>query len=190
MSLLDRIAATVTPTASDQDRAEARRRVEELAANEPWVRTIVDQHKQIERRFGEARAAADAHTAAQAVEELATLLTGHANAEEAALYPEVVEYSGKTHGAMAYEEHAMTKVQLAKLRNLNPRSEEWREKLEHVESAVQQHIYQEEDSWLPDLVENLPAERKDLLTRRYQEEFGRYCGNGSMGAQQGLPEGL
>lgn len=190
MSLLDRIAATVTPAASQEDRAKVRRKAEGLAAHEPWVRIIVDQHKQIENCFNEARAAADPRAAAQAVDRLATLLTGHANAEEAVLYPDVAEYSGKTHAAMAYEEHAMTKVQLARLRDLNPQGKEWREKLDHVESAVQQHMYQEEDSWLPDLAENLPAERKDLLTRRYEEEFSRYYDNQPVGRGERLPEGL
>lgn len=190
MSLLDRIASTVTPAASHEARTEARRKVEGLAAREPWVRLIVDQHKQIESRFSEARNAPEPHTAARAVDELATLLTGHANAEEAVLYPEVAEYSGKSHAAMAYEEHAMTKVQLAKLRDLNPQGDEWREKLDHIESAVQQHIYQEEDSWIPDLAENLPAERKDLLTRRYEEEFSRYYDHQAVGRGERLPEGL
>lgn len=176
MSLLDRVTAAVIPAASDEDRAEVRRKVEALAVNEPWLRTIVDQHKQIESRFGEARAAADPQAAARAVEQLAALLTGHANAEETVLYPEVVEHSGKIHAGMAYEEHAMAKIQLAKLRDLKPKGEEWREKLDHLESAIQQHIYQEEGSWFPDLVENLPEDRKAHLTRRYGEEFGRYYG--------------
>lgn len=154
------------------------------------MRTIVDQHKQIENYFSEARTAVDAQTAARAVDELATLLTGHANAEETVLYPDVAEYSGKTHAAMAYEEHAMTKVQLAKLRDLTPQSEEWREKLDHIESAVQQHMYQEEGSWLPDLAKNLSAERKGLLTRRYDEEFSRYYDNEPAGQGERLPEGL
>jgi membrane protein insertase Oxa1/YidC/SpoIIIJ len=37
----------------------------------------------------------------------------------------------------------MTKVNLAELQKLQPRSEDWNEKLDHIESAVQQHIYQE-----------------------------------------------
>ena len=45
MSFLDRIAAAVTPAASEESRAEARRNVEALAADEPWIRTIVSQHE-------------------------------------------------------------------------------------------------------------------------------------------------
>lgn len=176
MSFLDRIAAAVTPAASDEQRAEARRKVEGLANGEDWLRMIVDQHKRIEGLFEEAKLAQGASARAQAVKQLATELTGHATAEEAVVYPIVAEDSGKTHAGMAYEEHAMTKIQLAKLEKMDPLTPEWDEKLEHIRSAVAQHIYQEEDSWLPDLVENTSAQNKTLLNHRYAEEYGRYCG--------------
>jgi hemerythrin superfamily protein len=173
MSFLDRLAAVAAPVASDEQRADARREIERKAANEPFVAQIVAQHKELETLFTEARNAAP-HSASKAARQLATLLTGHSMAEEAAVYPQIVEYSGKTHAGMAFEEHAMTKIQLAKLEALEPQSEQWREKLDHIESAVQQHIYQEESSWLPDLVENAPASVKERLSQRFQEEFERY----------------
>lgn len=175
MSLLDRMTAAITPTASDEKRSEAREHIEACASNEPWLRMIVDQHKQIESLFTEAKSAKP-RSAVLAAEDVARLLTGHATAEEAVLYPEIADHGGKAHAGMGYEEHAMTKVQLAKLRDLDPSGKEWREKLEHVESAIQQHVYQEEHSWLPELLEKLPAERKELLASRYREHFERYCG--------------
>lgn len=176
MSFLDRLASAVTPAASDEQRAEARRKVEALAPGEAWLGMIVEQHKRIEALFAEAKTASDANSQREAARKLATLLTGHATAEEAVVYPIVSEDSGKTHAGMAYEEHAMTKVQLSKLERIDPMSEAWIEKLEHIRSAVQQHIYQEENSWLPDLVEKTSAEKKTVLSRRYAEEFERYCG--------------
>ncbi|MDZ4308102.1 hemerythrin domain-containing protein [Allopontixanthobacter sp.] len=176
MSFLDRVAAAVTPAASDEERAEARRKIEKLASGEDWLRMIVDQHKGIEGLFEEAKQAQGASARAQAIKQLATELTGHATAEEAVVYPLVAEDSGKTHAGMAYEEHAMTKIQLAKLEKLDPLTPEWDEKLEHIRSAVAQHVYQEEDSWLPDLVENTSPQNKTLLNHRYAEEYGRYCG--------------
>lgn len=170
MSFLDRIAAAVTPAASDQSRAEARRDIELLALEEPWIAPIVAQHKDIEASFAAARST----PSREAVERLATLLTGHANAEEAVLYPDIADESSKTHAGMAYEEHAMTKIQLAKLKDLPAGSEEWHEKLDHIESAVAQHIYQEEGSWMPDLARDMSPERKARLLQRYNEEYGRY----------------
>ncbi|MFB0613006.1 hemerythrin domain-containing protein [Aurantiacibacter poecillastricola] len=176
MSFLDRIAAAVTPAASDEQRAEARRKVLALSQGEQWLGMIVEQHQRIEGLFAEARSATDVETRQRSVKALATELTGHATAEEAVVYPIVAEDSGKTHAGMAYEEHAMTKIQLAKLERIDPMSEEWSEKLEHIRGAVEQHIYQEEDSWLPDLVEKTSPAKKQLLNQRYAEEYQRYCG--------------
>ena len=35
---------------------------------------------------------------------------------------------------------------------------------------------QEEDSWLPDLVDSLPAPEKTRMTQRFAEEYERYRG--------------
>ncbi len=177
MSFLDRITAAVTPAASDEARAEARRKADAIASSEPWLALILQQHRDIEGLVTAALAAEGAEARQQAVRDLEMVLTGHATAEEAVVYPDVSEYSGKTHAGMAYEEHAMTKVQMAKLEKLDPMTADWREKLIHIQSALQQHMYQEEDSWLPDLAENLPAEEKARMTRRFTEEYERYCGS-------------
>ena len=175
MSFLDRIAAAVAPAASDESRAEARRDIEMLASKEPWIQPIVDQHKEIEANFEAARAA----PSLEAVERLGINLTGHANAEEAVLYPDIADQSSKMHAGMAYEEHAMTKINLAKLKDLPPGSEEWHEKLDHIESAVAQHIYQEEGSWMPDLAKEMSPQEKATLLERYNTEYERYCGSGT-----------
>lgn len=187
MSFLDRIAAALTPAASEEERLAARRRAEQLAPSEPWLTAILQQHKQIERLVTEAMTAGGTTARREGVRQLAAILTAHSTAEEAVVYPDIAEFSGKTHAGMAYEEHAMTKIQLAKLEKLDPMSEEWREKLQHIESALQQHMYQEEDSWLPDLARNMPAQEKQRMAQRYMEEYERYC---ATGAGTGAPSGM
>lgn len=181
MSFLDRIAAKVTPAASEDDRREARDKVKRMMNDEPWLRMIVAQHEAIERHFDEARNASDASGRVDAMKALETELTGHATAEEAIVYPVVSEDSGKTHAGMAYEEHAMTKVNLAKLERIDPNSREWMEKLDHIEGAVRQHIYQEENEWLPDLVHKSSPRDKEVLNRRFAEEYERYMGPDATG---------
>ncbi len=172
MSFLDRIASALAPAASDEQRMEARARLEELAANEPFAADILAQHRRIEGLFAEARQGSG--PAAQAtVEELSLLLNAHSMAEEAIVYPEISENSSKAHAAMAYEEHAMTKVQLSALQKLQPGSQEWLEKLEHIESAVQQHVYQEENSWLPDVIRYAPVEARQRMSIEYRDYFER-----------------
>lgn len=183
MSFLDRLAAAVTPAASDEDRAEARKRFEELATEAQFVGDILEAHKKIENLFGAAAKASDRATAKRAVEDLAVLLTGHSMAEEAVIYPQVSELSGKTDAAMAYEEQAMAKVQMAKLQDMTPLSDEWHEKLEHIRSAVEQHVYQEEHSWFPELVESASFEQRGEMSRKYREHFDRYCDDGGNEAQ-------
>lgn len=173
MSFLDRIAAAVLPAASDEDRAQARLQLEELAEGEAFAEDIIRQHKQIEQLFSSARDGAGSN-AEEAVSKLAMLLTGHSMAEEAVIYPEVSSHSGKTHAGMAYEEHAVTKIELAELQKLHPGSQEWREKLEHIESAVQQHVYQEESSWLPDVIRNAPLDERQRMSVEFREYFDRF----------------
>ena len=185
MSFLDKLAAAITPAASKEDRAEARRDAETLGAREEWIGLIVQQHKQIETLISEAAMAPGAEARLKAVREFERVLTGHATAEEAVLYPDMAEFSGKTHAGMGYEEHAMTKIQVAKLEKLDPMSKEWREKIDHIRSALEQHMYQEEGSWMPDLAEKLPPADKARLTQRFVEEYERYCGSGS--ARMGSP---
>lgn len=172
MSFLDRIAAAITPAATDQQRMEARQQLEQLATSEPFAQDILDQHRQIESLFQQARESTGLGADA-AIEELAVLLNAHSMAEEAVIYPEISEHSGKAHAGMAYEEHAMTKVQLAALQKLEPGTQQWHEKLDHIESAVQQHMYQEEGSWLPDVIRHAPMADRQRMGTEFRDYFAR-----------------
>jgi hemerythrin superfamily protein len=180
MSFIDRIAAAVTPAASDHARAEARRLAEVKATSEPWLGAVLDHHKRIERLITEVRNANNPQDRRWGVRELAQLLTAHSMAEEAVLYPDISEYESKTHAGMAYEEHSMTKIQLAKLEKLDPMSEEFQEKLGHIEGALQQHMYQEEGTWLPALCDKLPPDEKSRMSERFMEEFNHYQSGGKL----------
>ena len=108
MSWLDKIGSKVFPLASDEKRAEARRKAEELGRSNQWLAQIVAHHKAIEQCFADALAATDADGRRHAMKELARLNTGHSIAEEVTIYPALVEYNGvlggKVQAAIAYEE--------------------------------------------------------------------------------------
>lgn len=174
MSLLDKLVATVMPEASDQDRAEARAKAEELSRGHGWLAMALDHHRQIEAAFNRALNGIDAAERKQALKELALVLNGHSLAEETVLYPALVEHAEKLHAAMAYEEHTMTKIQMHKLEHLDPLSQEWRDKLEHIRGAVLHHVYHEEGNWFIDLARKSAAE-SELLTQRFAEEYNRYA---------------
>jgi hemerythrin superfamily protein len=178
MSWLDNIGSKVFPLASDEKRAQARRKAEELGRSNQWLAQIVAHHKAIEQCFADALAATDADSRRHAIKELARLNTGHSIAEEVTIYPALVEYNGmlggKVQAAIAYEEQQMTKIQQAMLEKLDPMSEEWRAKLEHIRSAVQQHVYEEESHRFAELAEAISPAEAARLSRRYAEEFERY----------------
>jgi len=87
-------------------------------------------------------------------------------------------FGGKLQATLAYEEQQMAKIQQAMLEKLDPMSAEWRQKLEHIKSAVQQHVYEEEGSRFAELAKALSPGGSVRLSRRYAEEFKRYCGGG------------
>ena len=58
-------------------------------------------------------------------------------------------------------------------------SQEFMDKLEHIQGAVAHHVYEEESSWLLDLKTKTAAAEQVKLTQRYQEQFSRYMGDDS-----------
>ena len=174
MSFLDKIVSTIMPPESAEDRANARRVAQSLAGDNDWLAIALDHHRRIDAEFSRALTAPDGPGRRAAFQRLQVLLTGHANAEEAVLYPALVDCGEKGHATMAYEEQAMTKVELAQLERLDPMGRDWREKLEHIHRAVQHHVYEEEGTWFPELQQRLAVAERPRLTQRFLAEFDRY----------------
>lgn len=185
MSIVDKVVAAVTPPESEEKRREARERARAAAGNNDWLDLILQHHVQIEAAFAAVRAAADAASRRAAERDLAVILTGHSNAEEAVIYPALVRFGHKAHGMMGYTEQAGAKANLGELEYLDPMSQEYTDKLEHVRGAVAHHMYEEESDRFLDL-KDLPAADQARLTQRFKEEFDRYAGSDQPGsAQQG-----
>ncbi|SFR82249.1 hemerythrin domain-containing protein [Sphingomonas jatrophae] len=175
MSFMDRVIGALTPPESDETRMEARASARRQAIGGDWLALVLDHHEQIEAAFAAVKAAPDASSARAEQKKLALLLNGHAMAEEAVLYPEMADSGHKGHAGMAYEEQAMTKVQLALLDKLEPLTKDYYDKLEHIRGAVTHHMYQEESSWFLDLKREVPGSRQAVLADRYKEEVHRYA---------------
>jgi len=79
--------------------------------------------------------------------------------------------------ATAFEEQQAAKVQLALLEMLDPLSDDWNKKLEHIKGAVAHHVYEEENDRFLHLKQEIPAANQDRMTMRYQEEMARYDSN-------------
>jgi hemerythrin superfamily protein len=177
MSILDKLVAAVTPPESDESRLEARAKARSVARDGDWLSTILQHHEHIEAAFQAVREATDAASRTTAHKRLALLLTGHAIAEEAVIYPALARADEKGASTKAYTEQAAAKAQMGLLGNLPPMSQDYLDKLEHIRGAVLHHVYEEEGEWFTDLRQQLPQAEQQLLGERYLEEFNRYMGD-------------
>ena len=176
MSILDKVVAAVTPLESEKARRDARVKARAAAGADDWLGQILDHHEQIEAAFAAVAAAGDLNTRLAAQMELAVLLSAHANAEEAVIYPALIHFGHKMHGTAGYTEQAGAKANLGELEYLDPLSQEFTDKLEHIRRAVAHHVYEEENDRFLDL-RKLPAAEQARLTVRYAEEFARFGGS-------------
>ena len=176
MSFFDEAVAAMTPMESADDRADARNKAREMAQSGDWLSTILDHHVQLERAFAETRDAADAGSRTAALKRLGVLVTGHAIAEEAAVYPAMASAGEKGEATHAYIEQATVKMQMAELEKLDPTSQDFTDKLESIREAVAHHMYEEEGTWFPELMRSAPAEDQRMMARNYDEAFERYVG--------------
>jgi hypothetical protein len=179
MSILDKAIAAITPPVSEDKRQEARDKARATAEPGDWLSQILDHHEQIEDAFAEIKAASTADDRRAAQKRLGVLLNGHAMAEEAVIYPALAQAGKQGHANTAYTEQAAAKMQLAALETLDPLSDDYLDKLGHLEGAVATHVYQEEDDWLQYLKAFGSPEIQAHATARYREEYGRYIEGGS-----------
>jgi hypothetical protein len=176
MSLIDKMVAAVTPPESEQKRRAARAKALAVAGPNDWLAQVLHHHEQIEAAFAVVRLTQDVTSRMHALRELALIMTGHDNAEEAVLYPALVRFGHKSHGMVGYAEQAGAKANLGELEYLDPMRPEFLDKLEHIRAAVAHHMYEEESARFLDL-KNLPSSDQTRLTARYMEEFDRYMGS-------------
>lgn len=176
MSVIDKVIAAITPPESDERRAKARAEARAKSTVGDWLFQVLNHHEALEAAFAAVTAAGDAATRRAAQKQLGLLLTGHVVAEENVLYPAMALDHHKVHAELGYNEQAAVKIQMHALEKLEPMSQDYLDKLEHIRGAVVHHMYQEESNWFLDLQKDLGAAEQAELTRRYEEEFTQYVG--------------
>lgn len=179
MSLVDKVIAAITPPESERARAKARAEAVDHAKPGTWLAMVLDHHRQIEAAFDGVEQAQTMQDRRGAQKWLALLLTGHAIAEEVTLYPAMASHGEKVRTELAYQEQSAAKGETAALEELDPMSEDYADKLQHIRGAVAHHMYEEEGTWFLKLQEKASAQTMERLTRRYEEEFTRYMGKSS-----------
>ena len=169
MSIIDKVVAAVTPPESESERLEAREKAAAAATPGDWLSLAIEHHEDIEAAFAVVGDATSASEQLAAQKRLATLLTGHSIAEEAVLYPALADSGEKGHATAAYSEQSAAKMQMAMLEKLEPLSQEYNDKLEHIRGAIIHHMYEEEGNWFPSIKKNVPQAEQQRLTTRYLE---------------------
>jgi len=177
MSIVDKVVAAVTPPESAEDRAEARAQAVSVAEPDDWLSLILEHHAELEEALAAVEEAIEEDERMMAFKAFAILLTGHSIAEEGVIYPALAAASETGHADMGYSEQAMVKMQMAALEKLEPMSQEFVDKLEHVKGALLHHMYEEEGNWFLDLKKKASPEDQEMMTERYTEEFDRYIGD-------------
>jgi hypothetical protein len=178
MTALDKTIASVTPPEDQDKRAQAHAKARAVAEPGDWLSQILDHHEQIQAAFAALRATDDAASRRAAQKDLGILLNGHAMAEEAVVYPALAHIGKMLSADMAYIEQVAAKMQIAALDHLDPLSEDYLDKLGHLEGAVLHHVYSEEKDWFVALKAQASAEDQAMVTERYAEEYGRYMRGG------------
>lgn len=176
MSVIDKLVAAVTPPESEEARAEATAKAQATARPGDWLSQILDHHRLIKAQFDAVAAATGAEARIAAQKKLGLLLTGHSIAEEVAIYPAMAEQHQPGHAELAYQEQSAAKMELGLLERLDPTSEDYRDKFEHIRGAVLHHIYSEEGNWFIELAERTSPEEQARIGERYREEYARYMG--------------
>jgi hemerythrin superfamily protein len=179
MSIVSKALEAITPSESEEKRAEATRKARAAAGAGDWLSLALEHHDRIRAAFAGCRQAEGAEAREMAVKRLALVLTGHSQAEEMVLYPALAETGEKGPAEHAYAEQAAAKMQMAELERIAPSTPDWLKKVEHIREAVLHHMYEEEDHWFIRLKEQNPDQA--LLTRRFREEFERYVGSDNSG---------
>jgi hemerythrin superfamily protein len=182
MSIVDRVIAAVTLVESESLRAEARDRARAAASPGDWLWQVLEQHLYLEAAFAAVKSAQNSTTRRAAEKILGIVLTGHAIAEEAVLYPAMALTGDRSHATTGYSEQTAVKIHMAALEQLPPMSQDYLEKLEQIRGALTHHMYEEEGTWFLNLRRNATQAEQDKMTQRYREEFSRYAGEEELAA--------
>jgi hypothetical protein len=174
MSIIDKALGALTPPESDDARAEATRKARAATQGADWLAMALEHHDEIRKEFEACRAATGGQDRLAAMKRLALVLNGHSLAEEVVLYPAMAKSGEKSHAGLAYTEQTTAKMQMAELERIDPNSDAWADKLEHIRGAVLHHIFEEEGTWFLELKRDYDDQA--FLTRRFHEEYERYVG--------------
>lgn len=140
------------------------------------VDLIMDDHREVERLFGELREHPDKRPLLTPV--LSALLVAHSRAEEAEVYPVAKDEAGEREDvAHAQHEHAKAEHTLKQLVEADPQSPQYDQLLRELEEAITHHIEEEESTMLSQMRERLSDDRRAELGQVFADSRARHLGD-------------
>jgi hemerythrin superfamily protein len=94
-------------------------------------------------------------------------LSVHAEAEEQVVYPAVRSYYGNAQEL--YDEQAQMKQMLAQIKALNPTSSDFKAQIKQLQTAVQDHVRQEENDMFPQIRRHLSEAQMEQMATQFKE---------------------
>ena len=111
------------------------------------ISQLKKQHREVEQLFNKVEKTEDGGQRRELMKEIASRLEMHTSIEEEIFYPAVREAPSKKAGEMineAFEEHAVVKLVLRELPNVDPESERFEAKMTVLQELIQHHVEEEE----------------------------------------------
>ena len=111
------------------------------------ISLLKKQHREVEQLFKKVEKTDDGGQRRELMKEIASRLEMHTSIEEEIFYPAVREAPSKKAGEMineAFEEHAVVKLVLRELPNVDPESERFEAKMTVLKELIQHHVEEEE----------------------------------------------
>ena len=137
------------------------------------VTMLRKQHREVEGIFRKAEKAKDADMRRQLVDLLVTKLEMHTKLEEEIVYPAIREVRSKKAEEMvleAYEEHAVVKLVLAQLPDVDLEDERFHAKITVLKEMIEHHVEEEEKEMFK-LAQKLGKEELESLGEQMMQEM-------------------
>jgi hemerythrin superfamily protein len=139
------------------------------------VDLIMNDHRELERIFDELMTQPDRRP--NLVPVMITLLTAHSRAEESEVYPAAAEAGGSHDVEHSQKEHLEADQLAADVAATDHDSPDFAEKLTKLIDAVRHHVGEEEETVLPGMRDNLPADRLDELGQAFLRSRAEHLGD-------------
>lgn len=138
------------------------------------VDLIMQDHREVERLFGELKAHPEKRPNLLPV--LTTLLFAHSRAEEAEVYPAAAEAGGSEDVAHSQAEHIEADQLLEQLAKTDPSGADFDGTLQKLVDAVSHHVEEEESTVLPGMRTNIGPDQLQALGKAFATAREQHLG--------------